>query len=109
MDMEFEIVTPNQIKTWLSDVKGIDEIKDEVYNLIKMIKNPEKYRIHGAKLHKGVLLFGDPGVGKTLLAWAIAGESNVTFIHCSGSSFDEMFVGVGAKWVKDLFKKARKN
>jgi len=74
-----------------------------------MIKDPMKYKMKGAKLHKGVLLFGDPGVGKTLIARAIAGESEVNFIHCSGSNFDEMFVGLGAKWVKDLFKKAWMN
>jgi ATP-dependent Zn protease len=66
-------------------VKGIDEIKEEIDNLIKMIKDPYKYKLRGAKCHKGVLLFGDPGVGKTLIARAIAGESQVSFIHCSGS------------------------
>lgn len=107
--MEFEIIKSEDITTKLSDVKGIDEIKDEINNVIKMISDPMKYLKVGAKLHKGVLLFGEPGVGKTLLAWAIAGEAKVNFIHCSGSSFDEMFVGVGAKRVKDLFMKARMN
>lgn len=69
-----------------------------------MLKNPEKYSSKGAKLHKGMMLFGDPGVGKTLLARAIAGEAGVNFLYCTGSNFDEMFVGVGAKRVKELFK-----
>jgi ATP-dependent Zn protease len=74
-----------------------------------MLKNPDKYRIKGAKLHKGVMLYGEPGTGKTLLARAIAGESGVNFIYCTGSDFDEMFVGVGAKRVRELFKQARKH
>lgn len=65
-----------------------------------MLKNPETYRAKGAKLHKGVLLFGEPGTGKTLLARAIAGEAGVNFIFCSGSDFDQMYVGVGAKRVR---------
>lgn len=90
-------------------MKGVDEIKDEVINVIKMLKEPEKYRELGANLHKGVLLHGEPGTGKTLLARAIAGEAGVNFIFCSGSDFDEMFVGVGAKRVRSLFKEARKH
>lgn len=74
-----------------------------------MIQSPDSYRDKGAKLHKGVLLFGEPGTGKTLLARAIAGESGVNFIFCSGSDFDEMYVGVGAKRVRSLFKEARKH
>jgi len=74
-----------------------------------MIKEPEKYTSKGAKLHKGVLLFGQPGTGKTLLARAIAGESGTAFIYCTGSHFDEMFVGVGAKRVRELFKEARQH
>jgi ATP-dependent metalloprotease len=96
---KFEIKKAEEITTKLDDVKGIDEIKDEVLNIIKMLKNPEKYSEKGAKLHKGVMMFGEPGVGKTLLARAIAGEAGVNFIFTSGSNFDEMFVGTGAKRV----------
>jgi ATP-dependent Zn protease len=74
-----------------------------------MIKDPNVYLEKGAKLHKGVLLYGQPGTGKTLLARAIAGESGTSFIYCTGSHFDEMFVGVGAKRVRELFEEARKN
>jgi len=106
--MKFEVKKANDISTWLDDVKGIDEIKGEINNIIRMLKNPEKYSSKGAKLHKGVMMFGEPGVGKTLLARAIAGEAGVNFIFCSGSNFDEMFVGTGAKWVRELFKEAKK-
>ena len=81
-------------------MKGIEEIREEVENLIKMLRDPERYSSKGAKLHKGVLLFGKPGTGKTLMARAIAGEAGTTFIYCSGSNFDEMFVGMGARRVK---------
>lgn len=104
---KFEIKRAGEIKQRLDDVKGIDEIRDEVVNLVKMIKNPAQYHDKGAKLHKGVLFTGEPGTGKTLLARAIAGEAGVNFIFCTGSDFDEMFVGVGAKRVRELFKKAR--
>lgn len=74
-----------------------------------MIKSPEDYQEKGAKMHKGVLMFGKPGTGKTLLSRAIAGEAGVNFMYCTGSSFDEMFVGMGAKRVRSLFKEAREN
>jgi ATP-dependent Zn protease len=74
-----------------------------------MIKDPSKFRDKGAHLHKGVLLFGEPGVGKTLLARSIAGEAGTNFIYCTGSQFDEMYVGVGAKRVRELFSEAKKN
>ena len=105
----FDLKKANDIQQRLSDVKGIDEIKEEVENVIKMVKNPEKYTECGAKLHKGLLLFGQPGTGKTLLARAIAGEAETNFVYCTGSDFDEMFVGVGAKRVRELFEEAKKN
>ena len=74
-----------------------------------MIKNTSDYTSKGAKLYKGVLLAGAPGTGKTLLARAIAGESGVSFLYCTGSNFDEMYVGMGAKRVRELFAEARKN
>jgi len=106
---KFEIKTASDIKTRLDDVKGVDEIRSEVEDLVKMLKNPYAYKSKGAKLHRGALLFGEPGTGKTLLARAIAGESGVNFIFCSGSDFDEMYVGVGAKRVRQLFKEAKKH
>lgn len=106
---KFEVKTAKDIKARLSDVKGMDEIKNEVQELINMLQNPYAFRNKGAKLVRGVLLFGEPGTGKTLLARAIAGESGVNFIFCSGSDFDEMYVGVGAKRVRSLFKEARKH
>ena len=106
---KFDVKTANDISQRLDDVKGIDEIKEEVQNLIKMVKDPFKYRDKGATLYKGVLLFGEPGVGKTLLARAIAGEAGTNFIYCTGSQFDEMFVGMGAKRVRELFTEAKKN
>ena len=106
---KFEIKRATDVEQRLSDVKGIDEIKDEIHDLIKMVKNSGDYTSKGAHLYKGVLLSGAPGTGKTLLARAIAGESQVSFIHCTGSNFDEMFVGLGAKRVRELFAEARKN
>jgi ATP-dependent metalloprotease len=108
-ETKFEFKKAEDIPTRLDDVKGIDEIRSEIQNLIKMIKEPEMYQSKGAKMHKGVLLFGKPGTGKTLLSRAIAGEAGVSFLYCTGSSFDEMFVGVGAKRVREMFKQARKN
>ena len=106
---KFEIKKAHDIDQKLQDVKGIDEIRGEIDDLIKMIKNSSEYTSKGAKLYKGVLLSGSPGTGKTLLARAIAGESGVNFIYCSGSNFDEMYVGLGAKRVRELFAEARKN
>jgi ATP-dependent Zn protease len=107
--MKFEIKKAKDVEQRLDDVKGINEIKDEVTDLIKMIQNTSDYTSKGAKLYKGVLLAGPPGTGKTLLARAIAGESKVNFIYCTGSNFDEMYVGMGAKRVRELFAEARKN
>jgi ATP-dependent metalloprotease len=89
-------------------VKGCDEVKDELKEIIQYLKDPEKFTRLGAKLPKGMLLSGPPGTGKTLLARAIAGEANVAFFQTSGSEFEEMFVGVGAKRIRDLFAAARK-
>ena len=92
----------------LSDIKGMNEITEEISNLIKMVKYPQKYIERGAKVPKGLLLYGKPGTGKTMLARAIAGEAGVTFFYCTGSEFDEMFVGMGAKRVRRLFEEAKK-
>jgi ATP-dependent metalloprotease len=108
-DSKFDIKKAKDMPQRLSDVKGIDEIKEEIENLIKMVRDPEKYNSKGANLHKGVLLYGQPGTGKTLLARAIAGEAGCSFIYCTGSHFDEMFVGVGAKRIRELFNEAKKN
>ena len=90
------------------DVAGQDEAKEDLAEIVDYLKNPEKYISMGAKIPKGVLLVGNPGTGKTLLARAVAGEANVSFLHISGSDFVEMFVGVGASRVRDLFEQGRK-
>ncbi|WP_025209651.1 ATP-dependent zinc metalloprotease FtsH [Hippea sp. KM1] len=91
------------------DVAGIDEVKDELLELIEFLKNPKKFTKIGAKIPKGVLLVGAPGTGKTLVAKAVAGEAGVPFFTISGSDFVEMFVGVGASRVRDLFNQAKRN
>jgi len=96
------------IKVKFSDVAGIDEEKEELQEVVEFLKNPQKFTELGAKIPKGILLVGLPGTGKTLLAKAIAGESNVPFFSISGSDFVEMFVGVGASRVRDLFDQAKK-
>jgi ATP-dependent metalloprotease len=93
--------------TTFNDVHGCDEAKDELQEVVEFLKNPEKFSDLGAKLPKGVLLVGPPGTGKTLLARAVAGEAGVPFFYMSGSEFDEIFVGVGAKRVRDLFTAAK--
>ena len=97
------------ITTRFHDVQGIDTARDELEEIVDFLKYPEKYMGIGARVPTGALLTGKPGTGKTLLARAIAGESSVPFIQCSGSSFVEMFVGVGAKRVREIFEMARKN
>jgi len=97
------------VKTRFSDVAGIDEEKEELEEVVEFLKNPQKFTELGAKIPKGVLMVGQPGTGKTLLAKAIAGESNVPFFSISGSDFVEMFVGVGASRVRDLFDQAKKH
>jgi cell division protease FtsH len=99
----------DEITTRFDDVQGIDNAKDELQEIVGFLRDPTQYIVSGAKIPKGALLTGKPGTGKTLLARAIAGESSVPFIQCSGSSFVEMFVGVGAKRVRDVFEMARKN
>ncbi|MDE2311953.1 MAG: ATP-dependent zinc metalloprotease FtsH [Patescibacteria group bacterium] len=91
------------------DVAGAKEAKEELKEIVEFLRYPQKFLALGAKIPKGVLLLGSPGVGKTLLSRAVAGEANVPFFHISGSEFVEMFVGVGAARVRDLFKKAKRN
>lgn len=96
-------------KVKFDDIAGNDNAKQDLQEVVDFLKNPKKYEALGAKIPKGVLLVGDPGTGKTLLARAVAGEANVPFFSISGSEFVEMFVGVGASRVRDLFSKAKKN
>jgi len=98
----------NKDKKTFKDVAGAAEAKEELEEVVDFLKNPKKFADMGAKIPKGVLLMGSPGTGKTLLAKAVAGEANVPFFHMSGSEFVEMFVGVGAGRVRDLFNKAKK-
>jgi cell division protease FtsH len=96
-------------KTTFMDVAGVDEAKEELHEIIEFLREPQKFNKLGGKIPKGVLLIGPPGTGKTLLAKAIAGEANVPFFSISGSDFVEMFVGVGASRVRDLFEQGQKN
>lgn len=96
-----------EVRVTFQDVAGLDEAKEEVMEVVDFLKNPKKYTALGGKIPKGVLLVGPPGTGKTLLAKAVAGEAKVPFFSISGSDFVEMFVGVGASRVRDLFKQAR--
>ncbi len=96
-----------KVNVTFADVAGLDEAKEEVMEIVDFLKNPTKYTALGGKIPKGVLLVGSPGTGKTLLAKAVAGEANVPFFSLSGSDFVEMFVGVGASRVRDLFRQAR--
>ncbi|KAL8572122.1 hypothetical protein ACOMHN_052919 [Nucella lapillus] len=102
----FEI-SPEDIHVNFSDVKGVEEAKQELKDLVEFLRDPEKFTALGAKLPKGCLLVGPPGIGKTLLARAVAGEAGVPFFHASGSEFDEVFVGTGAKRVRQLFSAAK--
>jgi cell division protease FtsH len=97
----------SKVNITFADVAGLDEAKEEVMEIVDFLKNPKKYTALGGKIPKGVLLIGPPGTGKTLLAKAVAGEAGVPFFSISGSDFVEMFVGVGASRVRDLFKQAR--
>ncbi len=102
-------VSENVPKVTFEDVAGVDEAKQELLEVVEFLRNPKKFQALGAKIPKGVLLLGPPGSGKTLLARAIAGEAGVPFFHISGSDFVEMFVGVGASRVRDLFETAKAN
>jgi cell division protease FtsH len=104
-----KLVSEKGIKITFSDVAGIEEAKEEVQEIIEFLKDPQKFQKLGGKIPKGVLLVGPPGAGKTLLAKAIAGEAGVPFFSISGSDFVEMFVGVGASRVRDLFEQAKKS
>jgi len=101
--------TDDKIRVTFADVAGADEVKEELEEVVEFLKFPKKFTILGAKIPRGVLLFGPPGTGKTLLARAVAGEAGVPFFSISGSDFVEMFVGVGASRVRDLFEQAKKN
>lgn len=100
---------PENKRVTFADVAGVDEEKEELTEIVEFLKNPKKYTDLGARIPKGVLLIGPPGTGKTLLAKAVAGEANAPFFSISGSDFVEMFVGVGASRVRDLFEQAKKN
>lgn len=104
-----KLMVDNKVKVSFSDVAGIDEAKQELQEIVDFLKNPEKFQALGARIPRGVLLVGAPGTGKTLLAKAVAGEAGVPFFSISGSDFVEMFVGVGASRVRDLFDQAKKH
>lgn len=101
--------TDDKKRVTFADVAGADEVKEELQEIVEFLKNPKKFAELGARIPKGVLLYGPPGTGKTLLARAVAGEAGVPFFSISGSDFVEMFVGVGASRVRDLFDQAKKN
>lgn len=104
-----KLMVDNKVKVSFNDVAGIDEAKFELQEIVDFLKNPEKFTALGARIPRGVLLVGAPGTGKTLLAKAVAGEAGVPFFSISGSDFVEMFVGVGASRVRDLFDQAKKH
>ena len=102
-----KVYVETDTKTTFADVAGVDEAKEELEEIVEFLKDPERYGRLGGRVPKGVLLVGPPGTGKTLLARAVAGEAGVPFFSISGSEFVEMFVGVGAARVRDLFEQAR--
>ena len=104
-----KLSSSSQKKVTFKDVSGVDEAKEEIQEIIEFLKEPQKFQKLGGRIPKGVLLMGPPGTGKTLLARAVAGEANVPFFSISGSDFVEMFVGVGASRVRDLFEQGKKN
>ena len=101
-----KLFAENETMVTFADVAGIDEAKEELQEVVEFLKNPAKFQKLGGRIPKGVLLVGPPGTGKTLLAKAVAGEAKVPFFSISGSEFVEMFVGVGASRVRDLFSQA---
>jgi len=103
------MMTEDQVKVTFADVAGCEEAKDEVFEMVEFLRDPSKFQKLGGKIPRGVLLAGSPGTGKTLLAKAIAGEAKVPFFSISGSDFVEMFVGVGASRVRDMFEQAKKH
>ncbi|MDO7572416.1 MAG: ATP-dependent metallopeptidase FtsH/Yme1/Tma family protein, partial [Pseudomonadales bacterium] len=103
-----KLLGEDQIKTTFADVAGVDEAKEEVKELVDFLREPGKFQKLGGRIPRGTLLVGSPGTGKTLLAKAIAGEAKVPFFSISGSDFVEMFVGVGASRVRDMFEQAKK-
>ncbi|MCK5352805.1 ATP-dependent metallopeptidase FtsH/Yme1/Tma family protein, partial [bacterium] len=103
------LLTDASVKVTFDDVAGVDEAKEELEEIIDFLKDPQRFQRLGGKIPKGVLLMGPPGTGKTLLAKAIAGEASVPFFSISGSDFVEMFVGVGASRVRDLFDQGKKH
>ncbi|MGZ6039464.1 MAG: ATP-dependent metallopeptidase FtsH/Yme1/Tma family protein, partial [Phenylobacterium sp.] len=103
------LLTENKNRVTFDDVAGVEEAKEEVVEIVDFLKDPQKFQRLGGKIPKGALLIGPPGTGKTLLGRAVAGEAGVPFFFISGSDFVEMFVGVGASRVRDMFEQARKN
>src|SRR4051794_13549629 len=104
-----KLLNNQQKRVTFKDVSGVDEAKEELQEIIEFLKDPQKFQKLGGRIPKGVLMVGPPGTGKTLLAKAVAGEANVPFFSISGSDFVEMFVGVGASRVRDLFEQGKKN
>ncbi|XP_061877004.1 ATP-dependent zinc metalloprotease YME1L1-like isoform X2 [Entelurus aequoreus] len=102
-------IDSKQINVTFEHVKGVEEAKNELQDVVEFLKNPKKFTVLGGKLPKGILLVGPPGTGKTLLARAVAGEADVPFYYASGSEFDEMFVGIGASRIRNLFREAKNN
>ena len=104
-----KFVVDKNVKVKFKDVAGMDEAKLEIQEFVDFLQNPKKYNELGAKIPRGALLSGPPGTGKTMLAKACAGEAGVSFYYCSGSEFVEVYVGVGASRVRNLFKEAKEN
>lgn len=106
---EDAITEPNKSEVYFKDIIGVEEYREEIQEIVDYLKNPEKYEKAGAKIPKGILLYGEPGTGKTMLAKALANESNVNFIYKSGAEFEGKYLGSGSNRIRELFRKARKN